>query len=176
MKKNKKNIHNNSILERNERCNSCGEYPYQRKKYYYRDSYCEHIGMPYEEAHDRDQEFSAYHRYKHSYQSKSSHYETPSYSACDSHRENPSYRSYYSHYENSREKKKRHNPLKICSIIVWVLILIVFAGLSIWNSVTEVNASNYDIPETEFINKDSLTKDEYGNPITIVDDIFNEND
>lgn len=173
MKKNK--IHNNSILERNERCSSCVEYPYQREKYYYRDN-CEHIGMPYEDVQDRDQEFSAYHRYKHSYQTKSSHYETPSYPACDSHRENPSYRSYYSHYENSREKKKRHNPLKICSIIVWVLILIVFAGLSIWNSVTEVNASNYDIPETEFINKDSLTKDEYGNPITIVDDIFNEND
>lgn len=176
MKKNKKNIHNNSILERNERCSSCGEYPYQREKFYYCDSYCEHIEMPYEDAHDRVQKSSDYFRCKHSYRPKSSHYETPSYPACDSHREKPSYRSYYSHYENRREKKKRRNPLKMCSIIVWVSILIVFAGLSIWNSVTEVNASNYDIPETRYINPEALTLDEHGNQISIVDDIFKEKD
>lgn len=163
MKKNKKDIHNNSILEHNERCRLYGGYdkeqPHNSDKYFYYDRYREHSEMPYEYGLERVRIPSYFHR------------ESPDYRSYYSHHENPGYRSYYSHCE-----KRKRNPLKIISIIVWISILLVFAGLSIWNSVAEVNARSHDIPETIYINEDALTRDEHGNPITIVDDIFIENE
>lgn len=73
-------------------------------------------------------------------------------------------------------KKKQHNPLKVCSILVWVSILITFAILSIWNSVAKVNADSYDIPQTVYISEKALNTDDCGNPIDIIEDVYNENE
>lgn len=160
MKKNiKKHLVNNE-----ERCKYCG---YSKRE----NTYCKEM-TPYYGAH-----------YEYDSMSHEIHNNLAQKSIKYSHRETVQNESYYpccdnsnhSHHENRREKKQ-HNPLKVCSILVWASILIVFAILSIWNSVAKVNADSYDIPETIFLSEKALTVDEFGNPIIIVDDVYSENE
>lgn len=155
----KKNI-KKQLVNNEERCRYCG--------YIRRENTCCKETTPYygygsmpHEIHDNVAQKGI--RYSHRETVQNESY----YPCCDS--------SNYSHHENRRERKM-HNPLKVCSILMWVSILIFFAILSIWNSVAKVNADSYDIPQTVYISEKVLYTDDCGNPIDIVEDVYNENE
>lgn len=159
MKKNiKKHLVNNE-----KRCRYCG-YSSQEHACYkeiapYHSMHYEYDSMS-DKKHDNKAQKSISYFHRETVQNESY------YPCCD--------KSNHSHHENRRERKM-HNPLKVCSIMVWVSILTAFAIISIWNSVAKVNAHSYDIPETIYISEKALTVDEFGRQIIIVDDVYSEN-